>query len=114
MLKYCVQIIFNIFQISPNEIEEFIAEIDGVLMVAVVGIPNDMVTDLPAAVVIQKSNSQLTAEDIYQKVASELAEFKWLRGGVYFTDELPLTPSGKIIRRKVKDIALEFYNNIHS
>lgn len=30
-----------------------------------------------------------------------------LRGGIYFVDALPLTPSGKIIRRKVKEIVVE-------
>lgn len=33
-----------------------------------------------------------------------------LRGGVYFVDSLPMTPFGKIIRRKVKDMAIEMYN----
>lgn len=33
-----------------------------------------------------------------------------LRGGVYFVENLPVTPFGKIIRRKVKDIAIDIYN----
>lgn len=39
------------------------------------------------------------------------ADYKRLRGGVYFVDELPLTPSGKIIRRRVREIAIEMYEN---
>lgn len=35
-------------------------------------------------------------------------QFK-LRGGIYFVDSLPTTPSGKVVRRLVKDIAIEQY-----
>lgn len=35
-------------------------------------------------------------------------QFK-LRGGIYFVDSLPTTPSGKIVRRLVKNIAVEKY-----
>ena len=38
------------------------------------------------------------------------ADYCKLRGGVYFVDSLPLTPSGKMLRRKVKEIAIELYN----
>lgn len=38
------------------------------------------------------------------------ADYCKLRGGVYFVDELPLTPSGKMLRRKVKEIAIQQYN----
>lgn len=39
-------------------------------------------------------------------------DYKRLRGGVYFVDSLPLTPSGKILRRCVKEIAIEMFNEI--
>lgn len=39
------------------------------------------------------------------------ADFQKLRGGVYFVDSLPLTPSGKILRREVKRIAIEMHKN---
>ena len=42
------------------------------------------------------------------------ADYKRLRGGVYFVDSLPLTPSGKVMRRKVKDIAIEMHKNENS
>lgn len=38
-------------------------------------------------------------------------DYKRLRGGVYFVSELPLTPSGKVMRRKVKEIAIEMHEN---
>lgn len=41
------------------------------------------------------------------------ADYKRLRGGVYFVESLPLTPSGKVIRRYVKEIAIKLYNETH-
>lgn len=40
---------------------------------------------------------------------AKLSDAKQLRGGIYFVDELPLTPSGKVLRRKVQEIAKIFY-----
>ena len=34
----------------------------------------------------------------------------WLRGGVYFVDSLPKTPSGKVIRGKVTELATEIFH----
>lgn len=39
------------------------------------------------------------------------ADYKRLRGGVYFVDSLPLTPSGKVRRQKVKEMLIELYQN---
>lgn len=36
---------------------------------------------------------------------------KQLRGGIYFVDFLPMTPSGKIQRRTAKEIVLNFRNS---
>lgn len=82
---------------------------DGVHIASVVGIPDDLVGDLIAAVVVKSVNSQVTANEIIQKVADSVTDFKNLRGGVYFVDELPLTPSGKVQKRKVKDLAIQFF-----
>lgn len=42
------------------------------------------------------------------------ADYKRLRGGVYFVDDFPMTPSGKVIRRKVKDMVTQLYENKNS
>lgn len=39
-----------------------------------------------------------------------MSDYKQLRGGVYFVNSFPMTASGKIIRRKVRDMAIEMYN----
>lgn len=39
------------------------------------------------------------------------ADYKRLRGGVYFLKSFPMTPSGKVLRRRVKDIVAQLYEN---
>lgn len=41
-----------------------------------------------------------------------LPETKQLYGGIYFVDCLPMTPSGKVLRRKAKDMAIQLYENL--
>ncbi|XP_062537436.1 uncharacterized protein LOC134205833 [Armigeres subalbatus] len=100
------------YQISPTEIETVIMKIPGVVAVCVTGIPVPG-NDLPVALVIKALNSEVTEEKIIQTVAKNMLNFKHLRGGVYFVTSFPMTPSGKILRRTCRDIAIEFYNAKH-
>ncbi|XP_058818604.1 uncharacterized protein LOC131681669 [Topomyia yanbarensis] len=98
------------YQISPTEIENVILQVPGVVFVCVVGIPVPG-NDLPAALVVKSTGSEVSENDIVDAVSSTLHDLKHLRGGVYFVDELPMTPSGKVLRRKCRDIAVGFYND---
>lgn len=96
------------FQVSPSEIESVIQEIPGVAAVCVVGIPAE-VFDLATALVVRKGSVDSKVPDsveVKKKVEEALPWYKHLKGGVYFADELPLTPSGKVMRRSVRDIVL--------
>ncbi|GAB0092213.1 4-coumarate--CoA ligase 1 [Sergentomyia squamirostris] len=97
--------------VSPSEIEGIIISHPDVTFVAVVGIPDLVYTDLPAAVVVRKEGATVSEGEISDLVASKLSDTKHLRGGVYFVDQLPLTPSGKVQKAKVKEIAIEFYKS---
>ncbi|GAB0092214.1 4-coumarate--CoA ligase 1 [Sergentomyia squamirostris] len=97
--------------VSPSEIEGIIISHPDVTFVAVVGIPDRVYTDLPAAVVVRKEGATVSEGEISDLVATKLSETKHLRGGVYFVDQLPLTPSGKVIKTKVKESAIEFYKS---
>lgn len=52
---------------------------------------------------LNKSDTELR-EIIYKYVAHESARFKWLDGGIDFIDEIPKSPSGKILRRLLRDM----------
>ncbi|XP_055585032.1 uncharacterized protein LOC129737891 [Uranotaenia lowii] len=93
-------------QISPSELESVIQKLDEVVGVCVVAIPGTGI-DLPAALIVKKAFSQLTVEQIEEFTERNLPHYKQLKGGIYLVDELPMTPSGKIVRRKCREIVLE-------
>lgn len=96
------------FQINPSEIENVIESIEGVKLVAVVGILDPVVQNLSTAVIVKRPGFEdLTEKDIVDFVAAKLPEHKQIHGGVYFVDELPTTPSGKIKKRVVLDIIFD-------
>jgi 4-coumarate--CoA ligase len=96
---------------TPSEIESVIEELEGVEIVSVFGIYDPVATDLPTAVVVKLENYEniLTEQKIIDHVASKLSEHKRLHGGVFFMtrDELPMTPSGKIQKRFLKEIVMK-------
>ena len=114
--KGCVFIIDRIkdifkyggYHINPSEIENVIESMEGVEMSAVVGIPDSFAANLTAAVIVRRPGfeRQLTEEAVLKYVASTLPHYKHLHGGVYFVDKLPMTLSGKIQKRFVKEIAI--------
>uniref|UniRef100_A0A182NT81 AMP-dependent synthetase/ligase domain-containing protein n=1 Tax=Anopheles dirus TaxID=7168 RepID=A0A182NT81_9DIPT len=94
------------YQISPSDLEAIISRIEGVQDVCVVGLPDeDNATDVPAAVIVRLPDaSSLDATQVRNIVDNQVSDFKRLRGGVYFVEELPKTHSGKILRRKVAEM----------
>lgn len=99
------------YQISPSDIESVIIKHSKVSAVCVIGIPDQIATELPAAVVVLLDNSDVTKTEIFNLVAESMSDYKKLRGGVYFVKKLPMTPSGKIQKNKVKELAIELYSN---
>ncbi|XP_055297301.1 uncharacterized protein LOC129565940 [Sitodiplosis mosellana] len=100
ILKYCS------FQISPSEIDAYLIESPGIKSACVVGIPNEFATDLPAAVIVRANGSNISEKEVFDLIADHFADHYKLRGGVYFVDSLPTTPSGKVLRRKVKETVI--------
>lgn len=58
------------FQISPSEIEAFLINLPKIRSVCVVGIPNDVSGDLPAAVVVRNSND-ISKKEIFDSVSGK-------------------------------------------
>lgn len=98
-------------QISPSELESIIQKHDGVKLVCVFGIPDLICTDLPAAAIVKSGNCHVTEDEIKTLIKESFSDAKQLRGGVYFMESFPMTPSGKIQKRKVRDIIVERYHN---
>ncbi|XP_050696858.1 uncharacterized protein LOC126985721 [Eriocheir sinensis] len=94
------------FQVSPSELEDTLLQHKGVTDVAVVGVPDDRAGELPRAYIV-KSSESCSAEDIHGFLRDKLADFKQLHGGIRFVDSLPKNPTGKILRRELKEMAAE-------
>jgi len=84
-------------RISPQEIEEIIAELDEVAEVAVCGAPDEVLGQVIKAVIILKEDARLDAKAVQKHCMENLAQYK-LPKEVVFTDNLPRTASGKVRR----------------
>jgi long-chain acyl-CoA synthetase len=89
------------FNVYPNEIEDVIALMPGVLEVAAVGVPDEKSGEA-VKVVIVKKDPTLTAEQVKAHARENLTGYKLPRY-VEFRDELPKTNVGKILRRELRD-----------
>lgn len=98
------------YQFSSAQVEDVISTHPNISAVAVVSIPDDIVTDLPAAVIVKMKNLEVSEKEVFDLVADQMSDFQRLLGGVYFVDELPMTASGKIKKNIVKQMAIEMYN----
>lgn len=87
--------------IYPAEIENVILGHPKVRDVAVIGQPSKRWGESPIAVVVKEDES-LTAEEVLKWCDGKMARFKQPRG-VEFIDEIPRNPSGKALKRLLRD-----------
>ena len=91
------------FNVYPNEIEDVVAQMPGVLEVAAVGVPDEKSGEAVKLVVVRKDPA-LTANDIKNFCRQELTGYKQPRI-IEFRTELPKSNVGKILRRELRDPA---------
>ena len=89
---------FNVF---PNEVEEVIADHPGVVEVGVIGKPDEHSGEVVMAVVV-KCDDSLTEQALRDFCREGLTSYK-VPKSIVFTDELPKTNVGKILRRELRD-----------
>jgi len=89
------------FNVYPNEIEDVLATMPGVLEVAAVGVPDDKSGEAVKVVIVRK-DPELTAEKVKAFCKDNLTGYK-LPKVVEFRTELPKTNVGKILRRELRD-----------
>ncbi|XP_062574129.1 uncharacterized protein LOC134235966 [Saccostrea cucullata] len=90
-------------QVAPAELEDLLLQHPAVQDVAVIGLPDEDGGEVPMAYVVKKPNQEASAHDIAAFVEGNVAPYKKLRGGVEFINEIPKSPSGKILRRILKE-----------
>jgi long-chain acyl-CoA synthetase len=89
------------FNVYPNEIENVIVEMEGVLEAAAIGLPDERSGEIVKVFVVRKNDS-LTEQDIINHCKEYLTNYKRPRV-VEFRDDLPKTNVGKILRRELRD-----------
>jgi long-chain acyl-CoA synthetase len=94
-------IVVSGFKVFPNEIEQVVAMLPGVLECAVVGVPDAHSGEVPKVYVVKK-DPQLTEQDVLEHCKRELTGYKRPKS-VEFRTELPKTNVGKILRRALRD-----------
>lgn len=92
---------FNVF---PNEVEERIAALPGVLEVGVIGLPDERTGESVRAYIVPTQNPPTEAE-VIAHCRETLAAYK-VPKSVRFVSELPKSPIGKILRRELRAIGV--------
>ena len=118
-------------QVAPAELEAHLLTHPAVADVCVIPVPDDVAGELPKAYVVKSTsvgledNDRMLVRDIQKHVEKEKSRHKWLKvslkmhralkrpldrelliswqGGVEFIDVIPKSPSGKILRRMLRD-----------
>ncbi|KAK6387027.1 hypothetical protein LTS17_000292 [Exophiala oligosperma] len=88
-------------QVAPAELEALLLEHPAIADVAVVGMSTPDGDEAPRAFVV--SQGKVDEKEVKDFVASRVVRYKHLTGGVTFVNEIPKNPSGKILRRQLKD-----------
>lgn len=86
------------FQVPPAELEALLLTHPAVMDAAVIPKPDEEAGEVPKAFVVLKAQNQATASEIKEFIAARVAPHKKVRE-VEFIEQIPKSPSGKILRR---------------
>mgnify|MGYP006166417473 CR=1 FL=1 len=89
------------FNVYPNEIENVVVELEGVLEAAAIGLPDERSGEIVKLFVVRKNHS-VTEQDIKDHCRENLTNYKRPKI-IEFRDDLPKTNVGKILRRELRD-----------
>ncbi len=88
------------FNVYPRELEEVLMEHPAVSLVAVIGVPHDSHGEEIKAVIVKKPGDATTEDELVAWGKEQFASYKYPRI-VEFRDELPMTATGKILKREI-------------
>lgn len=101
------------YRIGPGEIEDSILQHSAVKMVAVVGAPDAQRTEIVVAIVVLQEGrtaSDSLKREIQDHVKLRLAAHEYPRE-IFFVEELPMTTTGKVIRRELRILVEQWRKN---
>lgn len=88
--------------VYPREIEEVLYEHSAISELAVIGVPDETWGESILAVVRTREGASLTGDEVIDFCRERLAGYKKPRY-VIFVDEIPRNPSGKVLKRELRD-----------
>ncbi|MBB1520630.1 long-chain-fatty-acid--CoA ligase FadD1 [Aquipseudomonas guryensis] len=94
------------FNVYPNELEDVLVTLPGVLLCAAIGVPDEKSGEAIKVFVVVKPGESLTKEQVMEHMRANLTGYKVPRS-VEFRDSLPTTNVGKILRRELRDEELK-------
>ena len=94
------------FNVYPNELEDVLATLPGVLQCAAIGVPDEKSGEAIKIFVVVKPGETLTKEQVMEHMRANVTGYK-VPKAVEFRDVLPTTNVGKILRRELRDAELK-------
>ena len=89
------------YNVYPREVEEVLYEHPAVQEAAVVGVPDEALGEEVGAAVVLKKGAEADADELKAYVKEQVAAYKYPRK-LWFLDELPKGPTGKILKREIE------------
>ena len=96
--------------VASREVEEMIYRMGAVSEVAVIGVPHPHWVEAVVAVVVVKDGHTLVQDDVLAHCSSQMASFKSPKA-VVFTDAIPKNPSGKLLKRELRQRHIDLFKN---
>ncbi|KAL9335342.1 hypothetical protein Peur_072523 [Populus x canadensis] len=96
---------YKAYQVPPVELEQLLLSNPEIADAAVIPYPDEEAGQIPMAYVVRKPGSSITEAHIMDSIAKQVAPYKKIRR-VAFTDAIPRSPAGKILRRELINHAL--------
>nr|ABY21315.1 4-coumarate:coenzyme A ligase 4 [Physcomitrium magdalenae] len=93
---------FKGFQVPPAELEALLLSNEEIQDAAVVSRKDDVAGEVPVAFVVRQAGSTISEEEVKDYVAKQVVFYKEIRN-VYFVDSIPKSPSGKILRKDLRN-----------
>ncbi len=94
------------FNVYPNELEDVLATLPGVMQCAAIGVPDEKSGEAIKIFVVVKPGASVTKEQVMEHMRANVTGYK-VPKAVEFRDVLPTTNVGKILRRELRDEELK-------
>jgi long-chain acyl-CoA synthetase len=96
-------IIVSGFKVFPNEVEDVLTQMPGILEAATIGVPDERTGEAVKVVLVRK-DPRVTEAEVHAYCEHNLTGYKRPRY-IEFRDQLPKTPVGKVLRRELRPTA---------